>query len=251
MEFYISTIAADAAQTARQFGLGLEIAEYCTAWNMDERFPETDASVRRKLKGVEKRILHGPFNELFPCAIDPKARELAAFRYRQAMALAREYGAEKVVLHGGYQPKCYFPCWYTEQSALFWRAFLEETPEDMVIVLENVLEEEPGMLLDILKAVEDPRLRLCLDVGHANAYSRVPVMEWLEACAPYIGHLHIHNNQGSGDSHGPLYQGTVPMARFLRRAGALLPQVSATLEVAEAGLSVRWLKENGFLEECI
>ena len=44
--FYLSTIAADAAGTARQYALGLEIAEYCTACNMDEHFPETDAAVR-------------------------------------------------------------------------------------------------------------------------------------------------------------------------------------------------------------
>ena len=48
--FYLSTIAADAAGTARQYALGLEIAEYCTACNMDEHFPETDAAVREKLE---------------------------------------------------------------------------------------------------------------------------------------------------------------------------------------------------------
>lgn len=50
--FYISTIDPNAADTAREYGLGLEIAEYCTAWNMDREFPETDAAVREKLEGV-------------------------------------------------------------------------------------------------------------------------------------------------------------------------------------------------------
>ena len=35
--FYLSTIAADAAGTARQYALGLEIAEYCTACNIRKR----------------------------------------------------------------------------------------------------------------------------------------------------------------------------------------------------------------------
>ena len=47
--FYISTIDPNAADTAREYGLGLEIAEYCTAWNMDREFLETDAAVREKL----------------------------------------------------------------------------------------------------------------------------------------------------------------------------------------------------------
>ena len=61
--FYLSTIAADAAGTARQYALGLEIAEYCTACNMDEHFPETDAAVREKLAGIVRVTLHAPFNE--------------------------------------------------------------------------------------------------------------------------------------------------------------------------------------------
>ena len=92
--FYLSTIAADAAGTARQYALGLEIAEYCTACNMDEHFPETDAAVREKLAGIARVTLHAPFNELFPCAIDPRARALAADRFREAIALAKGYGAE-------------------------------------------------------------------------------------------------------------------------------------------------------------
>ena len=103
-QIYISTIAQDAADTARKYGLGREIAEYCTAWNMDEKFPETDAVVREKIQGVKNRVFHAPFNELFPCAIDPKARALAASRYRQAIRLAKDYGAAKIIIHGGYNP---------------------------------------------------------------------------------------------------------------------------------------------------
>jgi hypothetical protein len=34
---YLSTIASDAAPLAREYGCGLEIAEFCTAWNMEMR----------------------------------------------------------------------------------------------------------------------------------------------------------------------------------------------------------------------
>ena len=87
-QLFLSTIAPDAAEEARRHGLGLEIAEYCTAWNMDEQFETTHAAVAEELTGVGRRLLHAPFSELFPCAVDPKARELAALRYRQAIALA-------------------------------------------------------------------------------------------------------------------------------------------------------------------
>ena len=241
-KLYLSTIDSKAQEIAREHSLGLEIAEYCTAWNMDEKFRETDTAVRQKLTGIQNRILHAPFNELFPCAIDPKARALAADRYRQAIGLARNYGATKVVIHGGYNPRIYYPVWYVEQSVLFWKAFLEEDP-GVEIVLENVLEDEPGLLLDIVKGVDDTRLRLCLDIGHANAYTPISPMDWLKACAPYLSHFHLHNNDGTQDSHSALNCGSIPMDEFVQQAEALCPDATFTLEVLESKSSVRWLLE--------
>lgn len=130
---YLSTIDPEAGDIARQYGLGVEIADFCTAWNMDEHLPETEKHLEGVLSGISRRVLHGPFNELFPCAIDPKARELARQRYRQAFLLAGRYGARKVVLHGGYNPWLYYPQWYREQSILFWKDFLPEIPPGLTV----------------------------------------------------------------------------------------------------------------------
>lgn len=241
-KIYLSTTASDASAVARQWGLGIEIAEYCTAWNMDDEFARTDADVQENLAGITRRVLHAPFNELFPCAIDRKARELAAYRYRQAITLAKQYGAAKVIIHGGYNPRIYYPVWYVGESIKFWQEFLKEDP-GVQIVLENVLEEDPGMLLDIVKGVDDPRLRLCLDVGHVNVYSKVSVMDWLKTWAPYLSHFHIHNNDGSWDTHSALECGSILMREFLAQAESLCPNATYTLELMEAAPSVRWLLE--------
>ena len=240
---YLSTIAPDAVHMAKENGVNLEIAEYCTAWNMDDEFTATDASVQIKLDGIERNVLHAPFNELFPCAIDKKARILAADRYRQAIELAKRYGSTKVIIHGGYNPWIYYPVWYVEQSILFWKAFLKEDP-GVEIVLENVLETEPQWLLDIVKGVDDPRVKLCLDIGHVNAYSKIPLIEWLESWAPYLSHFHIHNNDGTADQHRALTDGSIPMAQLLRRMGELCPEATITLELPEAAASVQWIMED-------
>lgn len=241
-KLYLSTTASDATVTAKKYGLGLEIAEYCTAWNLDEQFAQTDTQVRQALDGIQRRIFHAPFNELFPCAIDPRARALAAERYRQAIAVARGYGAEKVVIHGGYQPRMYYRQWYVEQSVAFWREFLREDP-GVEIVLENVLEETPDMLTEILRKVDHPQLRMCLDVGHVNVYSSIPVLDWLEECGSYLDHFHVHNNDGSWDTHSALDQGTIPIRRLLTRAEEVCPWATVTLELLEADASVCWLLE--------
>ena len=247
MNFYISTIAADAEQMAQQYGLGLEVAEYCTAYNMDQYFDDTHSSVLRKINGISSLTFHAPYNELFPCAIDPEARSLARRRYLQAISLAATYGATKVVIHGGYNPNMYYPCWFTEQSIIFWRDFLNDLPDGPQICLENVLEDEPGLLLDVVKAVSHPRLQLCLDVGHVNTYSKIPVSDWLETWSSYISHFHLHNNHCDLDTHQSLFEGTIPMAELLTRANKLCPDATYALEVIEAEPSVHWLREAKFI----
>lgn len=240
---YISTIAPDAPDIARAFGFGLEIAEYCTAYNMDERFGETHAAVSGKISGVERLTFHAPFNELFPCAIDPRARKLAMERYKQALELSVSYGARRMVIHGGFNPSMYFPVWYTEQSVPFWKEFLEDVPGDMLICLENVTEPEPDMLMDIIAGVSDDRLRICLDIGHANAYSKRTPLEWLRSCAPAIAHFHVHNNHGDFDAHNALFDGSIPMPELLCAIDSLCPTATVALEVLEARPSAEWLLE--------
>ena len=105
------------------------------------------------------------------------------------------------------------------------------------------MEETPEMLLDIVKGVDDKRLRLCLDVGHVNAYSKVPASDWLEVWVPYLSHFHLHNNDGSWDTHSALNCGSIPMRELLARLEILCPNATFTLEVMDAAPSVRWLLE--------
>ena len=245
-KLYLSTIDPEAADIAEGYGIGLELAEYCTAWNMDDEFDAVHPAVTKKLARAGECLLHGPYNELFPCAIDRQARALAAKRYRQAIDLAKLYGAKKVILHGGYNPWIYYPVWYVEQSIKFWKEFLREDP-GVEIVLENVLETEPQWLVDIVRGVDNPRLRLCLDVGHVNAYSKISLSRWLESWAPWLSHFHIHNNDGTMDRHAPLNEGTIDMEAFLHKASELCPDATYTFELPEARSSMDWLREKGVI----
>ena len=246
---YLSTVDPQAHLLAGQHGLGLEFAEFCTAWNLDDEFPATDAAVRRKMTCTDRFTIHGPFTELHPGAIDRRARELARFRFLQTIETAADYGIRKIVLHGGYLPRVYFPVWYTEQSALFWKDLLRDIPEEMTICVENVLEDTPEMIADIIRQVADPRLRMTLDVGHAHVYSRVPAAEWIRRCADVIDHYHIHNNDGARDDHQSLFQGTIPMEPLFDLVSTLTPQATVTLELPEAAPSIRWLRDKNILED--
>ena len=241
---FLSTIADDAVQTAREFGLGVELAQFCLAENMDKTPPDVQKSLDAALQ-MPRRVLHAPFAELCPAAIDPLVREVAKRRFLQAAALAKRYGAEKMVVHSGFIPLVYYPEWYAPQAADFWRGMLEET-DGLTFCVENVLEESPDVLLQTAELVGDARLRVCLDVGHAFCQSG-DLAPWLDALAPYCSHVHLHNNSGTHDEHRALFDGALDMAALIRQLERLAPQATYTLEVFSARPSVQWLLKEGLL----
>lgn len=247
-KLYLSTIDASAAALARKYRLGLELADFCYAPCLEDAAALARANERRR--GIERLWLHAPFAELCPCAVDPLVREIAARRYRQTLELARSLGVNNIVIHGGFLPQVYFPQWYVEQSVQFWRDFLRSVPRNVTIALENVMEPSPELLVRIADGVDDPRLGLCLDVGHANTrVSKVPPLAWVEAMQPFLRHVHLHNNAADEDLHDPLGQGSIPMRRVLDAVLTRCPDATLTLENPNCAASLDWLRAQGYWEE--
>lgn len=248
---YLSTVAGDASVTAKEYCLGLELAEFCTASNMDRDFAEWDKKATGNMKGVSRFVLHAPFNELCPAAIDPNVLDNAKLRYRQAYELAAGYDIHRMVVHSGYVPFVYFKGYFVERSVEFWREYLDNKPADFFINVENVLEDSPDELIEIVKGVNDPRFRLCLDVGHANITKNGITMEaWTQAVLPYLGHVHLHNNHGWPDSHEMLGSGDMDMERLLHLIIEGAPAATLTLEIRDScRSSVEWLIDKGFIEQ--
>ena len=244
----ISTMAEDAPELAGEYGLGLEIAEFCTAYNMDLNFPDTDAKARSAMERAPGRVFHAPFAELCPAAIDPLVREVTRKRYLRAIGLARSYGIRKIVIHAGFIPQVYWPEWFVPQSVEFWKNLLPEIGPDMLLCLENVMEPDADMLVSIVEETGDPRLRLCLDTGHAASRPcPVPIEEWIDKEAPYLAHLHIHNNDGTRDRHASLGNGILNMRELIDRVEKLCPEATYSLENLTAADSVAWLRENRYI----
>lgn len=245
----IATVCASWRKVADEFGVAVELDQYCQAENMDEpRGEKVQAVIRKDLQKYRALVLHAPFNELFPAAIDPKAKQLARDRFEQAAKQALDLGVKKMVVHSGYVPFVYFKEWHVPQSVEFWTDFMADKPDDFEIAIENVLDDEPYMLAEIAKGVNDPRVGICYDVGHANIVSQNSQDEWMETLAPYLKHLHIHNNDGKADYHRGFTEGTVDIARILDDTIAIgRDDITVTAELITGTDSFYWLQEKGYL----
>lgn len=249
-QLYVSSIGEDCCESARDFGVGIELAQFCTAARLDGAPPEPwEFPLDRCLAAADRFVLHGPFNELTPAAIDPMVLRVTETRYRQAIGKAQELRTPKLVLHAGFLPLVYDSEWFVERSVSFWRRLIREVPEGLTVCLENVLEPEAALLTQIVRGVDDPRLRICLDLGHANTFaSSEPPETWLRACAPFLSHVHLHNNEGGRDLHAALMDGKMDCAALLRLLAQLAPEATCTLELMQDSPSLRWLEEQELLE---
>ncbi len=273
MKYYLSTIADvidewdennktevihyvhATSAVAKKYGLGLELAEFCISENCDDPSRIMDF-FEENVRSNDDLLLHAPYNELFPHAIEPAVVREAEQRYDQSYKICQKYGIKKMVVHANYIQSLYFPTWFIPQQISFWKKFLAEHPGDTQIVLENVMEGLPYLITDIVKGVDDPRFKMCFDLGHANLHPEKTLDEWLEECAPYISHLHIHNNNGpskgiagTGDFHSALGNGIIDYDRLLKKADSLIPDLTASVESYGLEDSASWLLEHGFIEK--
>ena len=194
---------------------------------------ELDACRKEDVRRIADRLhasgrsitLHAPFMDLRPGAIDDRIRQVSIERFEQLFEIAPLFRPKSIVCHPSFDKRYYVSTeqQWLENSLDTWRRFLPAAKAmDTIIAFENVYEEDPKMLLALVAALDSPHVRICLDTGHFNVFSRTPLMEWVQTIGPQIGQLHLHDNHGLHDEHLPVGEGTFPFRDFfitLRRMG--------------------------------
>lgn len=268
-DIYIATFSGQAEEVAKKYGFGIELNDLCISSNLEpEKRTWVVDRMREELSGAgameRKTIMHGPFTELTPAAIDSRAIDLMKSRYVSTIEICVEMGIKDLVLHDGYIPLIYQKPWHLKRSILFWKEFARNVllgdklsvPKDFRIYIENVFDDEPDLLLDIINTVNDDlakefslkqgeeKFLICLDVGHANAVGDAPVTDWIERMGRTIGHFHLHNNDGTGDNHDDIDCGTFDIDEVLSAISeCCMPDVTMTIESRQAEPSAKYLYE--------
>lgn len=156
--------------------------------------------------------LHAPFQDLFPGSVDPAVREVTLYRFGQTLKILKFFRPKAVVCHAGYDEKrhSYIRKDWLEKSLETWSWMAARVRnEGSRLMLENVFEKEPEELQELFEGLADFDVGFCLDVGHATAFGHKPLEYWLRVLAPYLAHLHLHDNNGRRDDHMALGQGGI------------------------------------------
>lgn len=172
-------------------------------------------------KELEKRInsyknigglntIHGVFFDICFDSSDRLIKDASYTRARQTLDIAKKLGCKKIVFHTnyivGFNSQDYKEIWVSG-NAIAYRKFLKEYP-DIEISIENMFDQDDILIRELIKEVNNPRFRMCLDIAHANL-SNESIKDWINNCKKYVSHIHINDNFGDCDSHLAIGSGNI------------------------------------------
>ena len=213
-------------------GLNPEIG--LDAYSLGRYPPGVFRQAARAFQKAGRRLtLHGPFQDLLPGSLDDAILAASRRRLRQAFRYLPVFKPLAVVCHLGYEAR--LDGWDQEawlaRSVATWKELAARAAAHRVtVMLENVYETEPELLLEVVGRVGADNLRVCLDVGHLYAFGGGDLSHWLHTLAPVIGQLHLHDNHGITDEHLPPGEGNFPFGDLLGKLRNLRRRPIITLE---------------------
>ena len=220
-----------------QGGLNPEIG--LDAYSLGRYPPGVFRRVARAFQTCKRRItLHAPFQDLLPGSLDDAVLAASRRRLRQAFRYLPVFTPAAVVCHLGYEARCYggdTPKWLARSVATWKELAARAAAHRVTVMLENVYETDPELLLEVVGRVDAANLRVCLDVGHLYAFGGADLSRWLHTLAPVIGQLHLHDNHGDIDAHLALGAGAIPLQEILSFLADRRQRPLITLEPHQEG----------------
>jgi len=181
-------------------------------------------------------LVHAPYIGVNLASLNPAIREASRGLVSSAIKFANFIDARLVVSHVGRLSRDY-PERLVERAvgnAASALTSLQSLSEDLGVTftIENdhrsgdrVLAGTPEQIRPLL---EEVGCRLTFDVGHANTLGRPE--EFLESLRDYVVNVHLHDNDGVGDSHLPLGRGNVNLKGVFTALGGSLRDIPLIIE---------------------
>ena len=235
------------SKLCKKYSLGVNIDSYYRPDYL-EKNPNSIEQHLRVYNDIEICSIHGPYFDLNYGSNDNLIKEVTKKRFEYAYSISSKINCRSIILHNGYVPGTSFPSNWIKRAKSFWDEFLENKDEEIVFYIENLLEHDPGMIIELINSVNKKNLKMCFDIGHANVYSKIKVTEWVKKVNANIRFVHLHNNNGETDEHNGISNGTLNVKEVCEYLEEYSPKATWAIETIEYEKSIEWLKENKFLE---
>ncbi len=148
--------------------------------------------------------LHAPFFDLAPGALDPKILQASRNKLRKAARLIEIFQPKSMVCHLNFEEnkQGYKMAEWLQAAHATWQELTGiARVQDCILMLENTYENNTEAHETILTKLDSDNAKFCLDVGHLMSFAKTPWQDWLPRLSPWLGQLHLHDNNGETDQH--------------------------------------------------
>ncbi len=234
---------------AKEHGYNLELGTFAYADALDSNWRRVVKGHQRALSGFNGKLsLHGVFQDICIHSNDSKIAKISKQRILRNMDIAQSLNAKYAVFHANFNPYIssglYKNNWIA-RNASFWSEVLDEY--EATVLLENFWEPSPEIFKTLLENVNNSRLKVCLDTGHINAFSKVPFEEWITKLNQMIPYMHLSDNMGTSDQHLAIGCGTTNWQAFtaIVKKNKFYPEIVLETETLKKTIqSLDYLQKN-------
>lgn len=239
----------DYCEFIRQRRYDLEI--YLSAAVLDQIEKGDLDNLCRSLDWNPSLSFHAPFMDLNPGAVDKMVRSVTQLRFSRILNVAAVLQPRVVVFHTGYDRWRYSgrtDVWL-DNSLETWSKVMEAASRIGVrVAVENVFDEDPEALGILIEKMASPDFGFCFDTGHFNLFSRVSMEQWFERLGRHLIEAHLHDNDGTEDSHWALGRGNIDFEKFFGLMRRHAAQPLYTIEAHDKGdIETSLVKVRAFL----
>jgi sugar phosphate isomerase/epimerase len=204
----------------RSNSIGAEIAAHDTNWLLNIFKESASRKLGEDLRDKKIKVrAAGPIFDLNPGSLDHVVRRHTQTCFLRSVDLANSLSARSLVLPSGFNPLL------PDESVEGWQELCLETWErvgesarkkGVEVIIKNVFDHSPDIILWLLDALEGLPFGVCLDVGHVNVYSNVEIKTWLGSFKKHLCEIHLHDNLGTSDDHLSIGEGIIDFKSLFR-----------------------------------
>lgn len=193
----------------------LEVQDFFQFNLLDGDWQTLVKQAQELLKDYPGRVgIHGPFWGLNLANPDPLVRQVVSKRLEQGLDIAEALNASHMVIHSPIEPWQHRHMVNNASQKAATVAVLRQTLEKplakaasigCILVMENIMDLDPRLQLDLIKALDSDYLRMSIDVGHAFCmhmqHGAPPPDQFISEAGSYVEHVHLQDSDGYLDRH--------------------------------------------------
>ena len=235
---------------AKQHGLQFEIVDFANPKTLNADLRPLIDAYKTKPESSPPSIVgqHGAFIDLYINSPDQLIKEVSEKQVMKNLDISEQLNIRYTIFHSNIVTlighKFYYDNWVQKHTE-FWNKIIRQYKT--TVLLENMWDQSPDLLLQVIKQVGEEQLKICFDTGHCNIFSKAPMREWFRKMGSEISYIHLNDNKGDIDSELPPGEGTVDWKEFSSLVGEYCHEPVVVLEVGSLDRikkSIDYLQEN-------